>query len=281
MLCEEIDVHLDQNAAIEENPALDCLRKACALFAPNVETKIVICPYCSWQIAELWQRLYAITTYEGKPLKDPADVHVPIDDLYIVTLQFFWMRCPNADCHRPIVLVRLSEHTTSQEPKYGREDVWYAVPNKPVTRSLHALVQGKLREDYLEASAILADSPRMSAVLSRSILADLLKTFAGRSEYNLAARIDKFIEDLQYPSNIKDNLHHLREIADFGAHTQTDQATGDIIEVTPEEAEWTLTVLDGLFDYFIVGPEKNKRRREQFEKKMEAAGRKPIKKPSP
>ena len=119
----------------------------------------------------------------------------------------------------------------------------------------------------------------MSAVLSRRILADLLENYAGRTEYNLATRIKKFIEDPQYPSYLKQNLEHLREIGDFAAHAQKDLKTSEILDVGPEEAEWTLDVIDSLFDYFIVAPEKDKTRRANFEKKMVAAGRKPIAKP--
>ena len=69
----------------------------------------------------------------------------------------------------------------------------------------------------------------------------------------------------------------LREIGDFGGHTQKDQTTGEIIEITAKEAEWTLTVIDGLFDYFIVGPARDKQRRAEFDKKIEKAGRRSIK----
>jgi hypothetical protein len=120
----------------------------------------------------------------------------------------------------------------------------------------------------------------MSAVLSRKILGDLLEKYANRKEYNLASRIDKFIEDKSHPSHVRENLHHLREIADFAAHSHTDQQEGTTIDVDHDEAEWTLDIIDSLFDYFIVRPEKDRRRREAFEAKMQKAGRKPLKKPA-
>jgi hypothetical protein len=75
----------------------------------------------------------------------------------------------------------------------------------------------------------------------------------------------------------KDNLHYLREIGDFAAHTQKDKKTNEIINASPEEAEWTLTVIDSLFEYFIVAPEKDRIRREGVDEKAAKAGRKPIK----
>lgn len=35
-------------------------------------------------------------------------------------------------------------------------------------------------------------------------------------------------------------------------------------------------MLDGLFDYYIVGPERDAKRRAAMDKKIERAGRKPI-----
>jgi len=50
-----------------------------------------------------------------------------------------------------------------------------------------------------------------------------------------------------------------------------------VIDVTPEEAEWTLRVVMGLFDYLIVGPAKDREMRAAIDEKLKAAGRKPIK----
>jgi hypothetical protein len=52
-----------------------------------------------------------------------------------------------------------------------------------------------MARDYREATFIIEDSPRMSSVLSRRILADLLEKYAGLTQYDLAARIDAFIKD--------------------------------------------------------------------------------------
>ncbi|MGH8012808.1 MAG: DUF4145 domain-containing protein [Candidatus Binataceae bacterium] len=113
----------------------------------------------------------------------------------------------------------------------------------------------------------------MSGILSRRILSDLLRKYAGRAEYKLEDQINKFIDDAAYPSNVKDNLHYLREIGNFAAHTKANKVTGEIIEVGVEEAEWALDVIDGLFDYFIVGPERNRLRRVKWDQK-----RGPVKK---
>jgi hypothetical protein len=233
------------------------------------------CPCCSHELAELWQPLAVITDEKGKPLSQPNSIvdlrRGAIAERVFVKLQ--WMQCHNRSCGR--VLVRAEE--LLYNPMERRRDdntpeQWFAVPKKSVPRPIDVLVKNPFRRDYIEASLILEDSPRMSAVLSRRILADLLEKYAGRSEYQLEKRIDKFIADPQYPSKIKENLHHLRDIANFGAHTKENKTTGEIIDVDRDEAAWTLEVVDGLFDYFIVSSEKDRLRRAKWDQKKGSSG---------
>jgi hypothetical protein len=137
-----------------------------------------------------------------------------------------------------------------------------------------------MRKDYIEAWNILNDSWRMSAVLSRRILFDLLGKYDGATQFQLDKRIEAFINKPQHPSRLKENLQYLREIGNFAAHTQVQQnpPTPDpvIIDVTKDEAEWTLKIVADMFDYFIVAPEKDKQLRASVASKIAAAGRKPI-----
>ncbi|MDO8433833.1 MAG: DUF4145 domain-containing protein [Candidatus Binatus sp.] len=238
------------------------------------------CPYCNHDIPELWQPLFRAADGLGKPLEKPADyigVQTNPDDFHrnqVVSVTLKWMQCPNVDCHQILVHVLRNQKTGIESWDAKKRELYFAVPRKIAPRALDPLVQDPFRRDYLEAASILGDSPRMSAILSRRILADLLAAFAGRTEYKLEDRIDNFIADTQFPSNLKDNLHHLREIGNFGAHTKKDKATGEIIDVDREEAEWTLEVVDGLFDYFIVSPEKDKERRAKWDAKRGSTGAK-------
>jgi hypothetical protein len=195
-----------------------------------------------------------------------------------LSVRFHWMKCPNEECREIIVSVRRYVTFRGQSLSEAVPDMWWAVPKKRSPRILDPLVKDPFRRDYLEASAILEDSPRMSAVLARKILADLLETLGNVTRsLKLSTMIDAFEKQGGHPSHVTGNLDYLREIADFSAHTQKDEL-GNIVDVEPEEAEWTLEVVDTLFDYFIVGPEKDKERRAQFDKKIEQVGRKPIKK---
>ncbi len=47
----------------------------------------------------------------------------------------------------------------------------------------------------------------------------------------------------------------------MAAHPNKSTATGEYREVEPGEAEWTLDVLEALFDHFFVGPPRTASRR--------------------
>ena len=55
--------------------------------------------------------------------------------------------------------------------------------------------------------------------------------------------------------NTRDSLDHIRTIGNWAAHPETDQANA-IIEVTSEEASYTLDVLELLFDDLYTKPAK-------------------------
>jgi len=152
-------------------------------------------------------------------------------------------------------------------------DTWLVRPrHSTMGRSIDPIVPERFRRDFLEAAAILEVSPRMSAVLSRRILADLLEEYAGRDEFRLGSKLKAFSDDTQYPSAVRKNAQYLNEIADFGAHTQKgDQA--QIIDVNREEAEWTLDFLQRLFDLFIITPAHDEAMRASIEEKSKQAHR--------
>lgn len=46
------------------------------------------------------------------------------------------------------------------------------------------------------------------------------------------------------------------------------------------EAEWTLDLVERLFEYFIVTPQRDKKMRVQMDERIKQAGRKPINPPT-
>jgi len=105
-----------------------------------------------------------------------------------------------------------------------------------------------------EAGLILADSPRASAVLSRRCLQQLLRNEAKAPPGTLFSEIEWALANADLPSRAKRSLHALREIGNMAAHPNTGPDSDDYLEVELGEADWTLDVLDDLFDCYFVGP---------------------------
>jgi hypothetical protein len=254
------------------------------------EAITMICPFCSGYTPAVWNS-FATNQDElgriGNLFQQLPSVQLPTAPAVLhLQVQVQWSRCQNEQCREYIV--RVARIVTGKTPP--ESETWFAVPKHKAPPAIDlTLVPAPMREDYLQAYVILDDAPRMSAVLSRRILSDLLKKYDNANNFGTAARIDKFANNSQHPSRLRDNLHYLREIADFGAHTQVAKATVEtdtipsdvcwedvIINASKEEAEWTLKVVGDLFDYFIIAPEKDKLLRAEFDKKIEAAGRKKL-----
>jgi hypothetical protein len=66
-------------------------------------------------------------------------------------------------------------------------------------------------------------------------------------------------------------------VGNFSAHPIKDQLSNEVIDVEPGEAEWSLDVLESLFDFAFVMPERAKERKSAFNKKLNAAGKPPLK----
>jgi len=71
---------------------------------------------------------------------------------------------------------------------------------------------------------------------------------------DLAKEIDELLARKQLPTMLAESIDAIRNIGNFAAHPMKSQASGQIIEVEPGEAEWTLEVLEAMFDYFFEQP---------------------------
>lgn len=131
--------------------------------------------------------------------------------------------------------------------------------------------------DYREAAAVLADSPKASAALSRRCLQHLIREKAGIKKQDLAKEIDELIASRTLPSHLVEAIDAIRNIGNFAAHPIKTTATGEVVPVEPGEAEWTLDVLDGLFDFYFVQPALLKTKRDALNAKLASANKPPIK----
>ena len=78
------------------------------------------------------------------------------------------------------------------------------------------------------------------------------------------------------PTNLVESLHALRQIGNFAAHPIKIQNTGEIVDVEPGEAKWSLDTLEGVFDHCFIQPAVLQRIRDDLNAKLKAAGKPPV-----
>jgi hypothetical protein len=160
----------------------------------------------------------------------------------------------------------------------GKETLRYLVrPKASLRPSPPKEVPEEFASDYREAAAVLADSPKASAALSRRCLQHLIREKSGIKKADLAKEIDELITSKSLPSHLSDAVDAVRNIGNFAAHPIKTTATGEVLPVEPGEAEWTLDVLDGLFDFYFVQPALLKARRDALNAKLASASKPPVK----
>jgi hypothetical protein len=154
----------------------------------------------------------------------------------------------------------------------GERQVWpRGIARAPLSKD----VPEKYAADYREACNVLADSPKASAALSRRCLQRILREVAGVKASDLSKEIDAVCPSL--PSAIAEAVDAIRVIGNFAAHPVKSTNTGEIVDVEPGEAEWSLDVLESLFDFYFVQPAKLAAKKDAMNKKLTDAGKSPMK----
>jgi len=116
----------------------------------------------------------------------------------------------------------------------------------------------------------------MKHSLSRRCLQQILRQAGGVKHGKLKNEINEAIDKGSLPSHITEVLHAVREIGNFAAHPEKDDATGTILPVEVGEAEWNLDVIEALFDFYYVQPALTAARKTALNEKLEKAGKEPI-----
>jgi len=134
-------------------------------------------------------------------------------------------------------------------------------------------------KDYLEACLVLPDSPKASSALSRRALQHILREKASVKPGNLADEIQQVIDSGSLPSYLSESIDAVRNIGNFAAHPIKSQSVGELVDVEPGEAEWTLDVIESLFDFYFVQPEILKKKRNALNARLKDSGKPEMKKP--
>jgi Domain of unknown function (DUF4145) len=133
-----------------------------------------------------------------------------------------------------------------------------------------------LASDFREAHDTLPISPKASAALSRRCLQMIIQTQEGIKDRNLVDQVKKLLALNKIPAHLAADLDAIRNIGNFAAHPQKDQNTGEIVDVEPGEAQWTLQVLEDLLKFYFVELPKSEARRAALNQKLGEAGHKPM-----
>ena len=94
---------------------------------------------------------------------------------------------------------------------------------------------------------------------------------------NLADEIQDVIDSGKLPADLTDSIDAIRNIGNFAAHPMKSKQSGEILEVLPGEAEWTVVVLEELFDFYFVRPAQRQKMKDDLNKKLQDAGKPPMK----
>lgn len=136
-------------------------------------------------------------------------------------------------------------------------------------------VPPEFAQDYTEACLVLNDSPKASAALSRRCLQNIIHNKFNIVKADLSKEIDELMKQL--PPYIANDVDAIRNIGNFAAHPKKSQNTGEIIDVEPNEAEWMLNILEGLFDFAFVQPAIAQRKRDGLNTKLDEIKKPPMK----
>lgn len=155
----------------------------------------------------------------------------------------------------------------------GKRIIW----PKSLPRAPPPEVPQHIAIDYAESSAILVDSPKASAALSRRCLQAILRDAAHAKHGDLAREIDEVLARGTLPSHVANSIDAIRIIGNFAAHPTKSQTTGEIVPVEEGEAEWLLDTVEDLLDFFYVQPAKIAAKRAALDAKLKDIGKPPMK----
>ncbi|MCW5919942.1 MAG: DUF4145 domain-containing protein [Bacteroidetes bacterium] len=187
--------------------------------------------------------------------------------------------CPNPNCKKAIYFlikgdIYHPQHGTGYYLRDNRYEVKQLIRPKGTNRPpVPPEVPKEFAEDYIEACLILAESAKASAALSRRALQHILREKAGVKKSDLANEIQEVLDKNHVPSYIADSVDAIRNIGNFAAHPLKSKSTGEIVPVEAGEADWTLDVIELLYDFYFVQPEKIRLKREALNFKLNDAGK--------
>ena len=158
-------------------------------------------------------------------------------------IKIYYHRCPICN-----------KFTISGESDNEMEMPAFTFSYPPVTsKNVPACIPAPIRDDYLEACAIVALSPKASATLARRCLQGMIRDFWGITEKTLIKEISAL--EGKVPPDQWRVIDGIRRLGNIGAHMEADINT--IVEIDPNEAEKLLKLIALLFqDWYVQREER-------------------------
>jgi hypothetical protein len=221
------------------------------------------CPYCGIKFNIDGVNAYHTGINFHRPLFDPPPSN-PQDKDFTITAH----KCP--ECRKQVIWLNELSGSAVDDHKIIQTTLLYP---KHVQKVLPDGVPRTFADAYLEAQQTLEVSPRASAALSRRTLQQLIREEEGIVDRNLYREIGQLLEKNTLPTFLAQDVDAIRHVGNFGAHPETDQNSGEIIEVEPDEAEWVLSVLKALLEFYFVDRARSAARRAALNEKLRGAGK--------
>ncbi len=217
-------------------------------------------------VSDIYRLRYHVGPTTQKQIGPNQTKVIPSDDIFLQVCV-----CPRSDCQGLVIaavyLERNHEKNTWDEKEY------LVYPRKANRKPVHSDVPKNIAEDYNEACLVLPASPKASAALSRRCLQALLRA-QGFHQKDLADQIEAARPSL--PLDTGSALDQVRIIGNFAAHPMKSKNTREILPVELGEADWSLEVLETLFEHYYEQPARLTARKTALNQKLSEAGKQPL-----
>jgi len=212
---------------------------------PSINTK---CPHCEREI----------TIVENMQSLSDHLLHVDNTD-GTMRLRSQWNVCPNKTCNKTILSVVVHK-VAYHHGTYAPTDMVPILRRRLIPGSAARIfpdyVPAAIREDYEEACAIVADSPKAAATLARRALQGIVRDFYSVNPGNLIKEIEQ-LED-KIDEDIWAAIDAVRQIGNIGAHMEKDIDV--IVAVDEGESELLIQLVETLIDDCYIARHKRKNR---------------------
>lgn len=204
------------------------------------------CPYC--------KQVTTITTPNYSNVS--SQIETNLSDLSKVRLRHIAIACPNVDCKKLSLSVKITKSVFNNGSYIDREiyHEWQLLPASSA-KPQPTYIPDAIVKDYYEACSILKLSPKASATLSRRCLQGIARDFwdiPSTKRGNLGAELS-IIKDKIDPDTW-DGIEAIRSVGDVGAHMEKD--VNFVVDVEDDEAELLINLIEMLFEDWYVARHK-------------------------